>query len=203
MPRFAIDLDLVGRSVLVVGLGAVGRRRAEALAACGAVVLAVDPGAVLPVEGVRLAREPYRREHLRGAALAVAAATSEVNRRVVADARADGVWVNSASEPGAGDFLVPASWRDGPIRLSVSTSGASPALSAALRDRAAGAIGPGAARLAAVLIELRAEVLATIDDPARRRAIFAAWADPRWLAMAERAEPDVLRAALRKAMDPA
>ena len=87
-----------------------------------------------------------------------AAATAAVNRRVVADARRAGVWVCSASDPDAGDFTVPAVWRDGPLTLTVATAGASPALAAALRDRAAEALGPAAAGLAALLAELRPEV---------------------------------------------
>src|SRR5262249_23709059 len=157
MTGYPIELRLTGCPVLIVGLGAVGRRRALGLVDVGAKVVGVDPnprGEPLP-EGVEVRREPYRSEHLHGMRLAFAAAAPEVNRQVVADARAAGVWVNSASEPEAGDFLVPAVWREGPLTLSVSTSGASPALTSSLRDRAASSLGPAAAGLASLLAELR------------------------------------------------
>ena len=201
MRRYPIELDLAGRSALVVGLGAVGRSRAKGLVAAGARVVAVDPAPIEPILGVSRIAEPYRPEHLGGMNLAFAAATSEVNLRVVADARAAGVWVNSATEGGSGDFLVPASWRDGPIGLSVSTSGASPALARTLRDRAARAIGPGAAALASILLDLRREVHATVADPDVRRRIFARWGDPQWLDLAESEGPDAVRRVLRAAAE--
>ena len=192
MPGYPIELNLHGRTALVVGLGSVGRRKAAGLLAAGARVIGVDPVADAP-ERVELRAEPYRPDHLRGVCLAVAAATEAVNRAVVHDARAAGVWVNSASDPGAGDFTLPAVWREGPLVLTVSTAGASPALAAALRDRAAAAIAP-AAGLAALLAELRPTVLARLpDQPEARRRILA---DPRWLALYEAEGADAVRRAI-------
>ena len=197
MPPYPIDLDMTGRSALVVGLGAVGRRKAEGLIAAGARVVGVDPGPIGTIEGVEVRKEAYDSAHLRGISLAFAAATPEVNRRVVLDAGAAGIWVNSASEPESGDFSVPAVWRDGPIALSVSTSGASPALAALLRDRASAAIGPGAAVLANVLMDLRRDLLASVADPSERRRLLASWADPSWLEMAEDRGREAVEAALK------
>ncbi|WP_435011468.1 precorrin-2 dehydrogenase/sirohydrochlorin ferrochelatase family protein [Tundrisphaera lichenicola] len=153
MPTYPIELDLTGRLALVVGLGAVGRRKASGLLESGARVLGIDPAVLEAPIGVELRVEPYRAGHLEGVSLAFAAATAEVNRWVVADARRLGVWVNSASDPGSGDFALPATWRDGPLTLTVSTSGASPALASALRDRAKMALGASAGALAAILAE--------------------------------------------------
>lgn len=206
MPRYPIELDLSGRSVLVVGLGAVGRSRVAGLIECGARILAIDPGPFDSPPSIERVAESYRAEHLVGMELAFACATSEVNRLVVQDARAAGVWVYSASEAGSGDFSIPAIWRDGPVQLSVSTSGASPALSRTLRDRAAEAIGPGAATLATVLLRLRREIMEAVADPEARRRIYSAWGDPRWLELAENEGPetaiDALREMARKGAQP-
>jgi precorrin-2 dehydrogenase len=200
MPGYPIELDLTGRTALVVGLGAVGRRKAVGLVEAGGRVVGVDPGPIEIPAGVELRAEPYRAEHLAGAILAFAAATAEVNRQVVADARRLGIWVTSASDPGSGDFTLPATWRDGPLTLTVSTSGASPSLASALRDRAARALGPSAGGLAAILAELRPEVLARVADPAARRRLLAEAADPRWLDLHDAEGAEATRRALRVAL---
>jgi siroheme synthase-like protein len=163
----------------------VGQRKAAALLAAGARVIAVDPaaGSLDPalLKGIELVSEPYRAELLQGANLAIAAGPPEVNRQVLADARSLGVWVCSASDPDQGDFTLPAVWTSGPLMLTVSTSGASPALAAVLRDQAAAALGPAAAGLAALLAELRPVVFERFADPEARRRIMSDWAHPRWL----------------------
>ena len=103
MPGYPIELDLLGRSVLVVGLGRVGMRKATGLVEAGAQVVAVDPRTdlVVPV-GIEHRPEGFRLGHLEGMSLAFAAASPEVNREVVAAAKSLGIWVNAASEPGIG-----------------------------------------------------------------------------------------------------
>jgi precorrin-2 dehydrogenase len=200
MPSYPIELDLRGRTVVVVGLGAVGLRKARSLVEAGARVVGVDPNPTEVIPGLEVVAESYRAEHLDGASLAFAAATAEVNRSVVADAKRLGIWVNSASDPSEGNFTLPATWRDGPLSLTVSTSGASPALASNLRDRAAAALGPSAAGLVRLLAELRPEVLATIPDPEGRRRALAEAAHPRWLDHFAAEGPDATRSALREAL---
>jgi siroheme synthase-like protein len=202
MPGYPIELDLKGRKALVVGLGRVGRRKAEGLRKANASVIGVDPAPIEPPEGVPVQRESYRAEHLNGIALAFATATPEVNRQVVADAKKAGVWVCSASEPDTGDFITPAVWREGGLTLTVSTAGASPALAAGLRDRAANALGPSASGLVAVLTELRPQIFARVANPELRRQILASWADPLWLEFYASAGPDAVRAEVLRALEP-
>ncbi len=176
------------------------------MAAGGASVLAVDPAAAKPlaIASIEVRLEAYRAEHLNGISLAIASATAEVNRRVVADAKAAGVLVSSASEPGAGDFTLPAVWREGPLTLAVATSGASPGLARMLCQQAGQALGPAAARLAEVLAELRPMVRQRLaNDPQARRRLLADWADPRWLERCRTDGPDAVRAALRQCLDDA
>jgi siroheme synthase-like protein len=185
LSSYPVELHLAGRTAVVVGLGPVGRRKAAGLAAGGARVIGVDPAAELldqpPLDGIELIVRPFQAEQLHGASLVIAAGPAEVNQRVVADARLIGAWVCSTTDPEAGDFTMPAVWRSDPLVLTVSTSGASPALAAALRDRAAQALGPAAVGLASLLAELRPLLLKRITDPIVRRRIFQDWADPRWL----------------------
>jgi siroheme synthase (precorrin-2 oxidase/ferrochelatase) len=76
-----------------------------------------------------------------------------------------------ADRPADCDFHLPAVADLPPLRLAVTTGGASPALSAIiaaeLRERYR-----GRGRLAALLARLRPEIMAAVPDPSRRRAIL-------------------------------
>ncbi len=124
---FPLFLDLSGKRVLVVGGGPVGRRKAGALLDAGAHVrlVCLEPR---PVEEAHphLAwlTEPFVATHLKGVVLAFAAGPSAINLSVVAEAKAHGIWVNSATDGAGSDFVVPAVHRRGDFVLAVSTGGA-------------------------------------------------------------------------------
>jgi len=85
---FGLFLKMHGRLAVVVGGGEVGRRKLKALRAGGANVRVVCLEArAYEDDGVEWLTQPYEARHLGGASLAIAAATREVNARVVADAR--------------------------------------------------------------------------------------------------------------------
>ncbi|MEQ1701038.1 MAG: NAD(P)-dependent oxidoreductase, partial [Ilumatobacteraceae bacterium] len=82
-----------------------------------------------------------------------------VNAQVAADARAAGIWVNSADDPENCSFILPAIARRGPLIAALSTGGASPALAGRLRDQIAGAVLTPQAEAAAIeLARQRAEI---------------------------------------------
>ena len=209
---FPVVLDLTGRLVVVVGGGAVGRRKAAAALAAGATVRVVDPVRTDPSprppppqgegeEGEnQWVAEPYHPNHLVGAALVFACATPEVNARVVADAKARGVWVNAASDPTAGDFTLPAVVRRGGLTLAVGTGGASPGLARRIREWLEAEFDESFAEWVALLDEVRGEVLAAVPDPARRRELLDGFADWVWLARLRAEGVEAVRTAMRAAV---
>ena len=189
-----VMLEVAGQPVVVVGGGAVGTRKAAAVLAAGAAVTVIDPRSAPP--DVRHVSELYRPEHLDGAFLAFACATPEVNARVVADAKARGVLVNSATDPAAGDFALPSVVRAGDLTVAIGTGGAAPALARRVREKLEAEFDAAFADWVRVLAEVRAVVLAEVADAGRRRELLDHFADWPWLARV-RAEG---AAAVRSAM---
>lgn len=190
-------LDLRGRTVLVVGAGRVGRRKAAAAADAGGRVRLVDPDPACELRTHLLIDrrvEPYSTTHLDGVALAFACATAEVNAAVVADARSRGVWVCDASDSTRGDCQLPGVVRRGELTIAVSTGGAAPALATRITDELAERYDEAYAEWVRVLAAVRPAVLNEVPDPAVRRRLLRGFADPIWLERIRTAGPDVVLA---------
>jgi siroheme synthase-like protein len=139
-------LRLAGRPCLVVGGGPVAARKADGLAACGAVVTVVapelDPALAARSDLTCLAR-PYERGEVAAYRLVVTATgVPEVDAQVFEDAEAAGVWVNAADDPEHCTAILPAVSRRGPVVAAFSTSGRSPAMATWLRRRYDAELGP-------------------------------------------------------------
>jgi siroheme synthase-like protein len=83
-----------------------------------------------------------------------------VNRQVHGDGEAAGIWVNAADDPDHCTFTLPARIRRGPLIVTFSTGGASPALASWLRRRYEAEFGPEYEVLIDLLAEARAELQA-------------------------------------------
>ncbi len=171
--------DFDGETVLILGGGRVGARKARRFAREARTVV-VSPefvdGDWGGAELVRAAPGPEAVDEWVGRfepALVVAATDDEaVNEAAEAAARERGALVNRADRSGgrdAGSVVVPATVRDGDVTVAVSTSGASPALSKYLRERIEDEI-----RDAGAMAELTGEIRSKLQEegvpPAERRA---------------------------------
>lgn len=137
---YPVVLDLAGVPVLLVGGGVIASRKAEGLLQAGALVTVVAP-MVLPALAAAAAEvreRGYVASDLDGHQLVMTATDDTgVNAQVATDARARGMWVNSADDPVNCTFILPAVTRRGPVVVAVGTDGSSPALARHLRDRIA------------------------------------------------------------------
>lgn len=177
MGYYPIMIDLTRRQCVVVGGGAVGARKARALAEAGAnvVVIAPDCDASLEsAERVTLLRRDYRPGDLAGAALAFAASDDRsVNAAVASEARALGIPVNVADDPELCSFIVPSVVRRGDLVIAVSTSGRSPALCKIIRKQIEAEYGPEYAGLLTLMSELRGIVKAQHASHHEREDAFS------------------------------
>jgi precorrin-2 dehydrogenase/sirohydrochlorin ferrochelatase len=141
-PLYPVNLVLDGRPCLAVGGGSVAAGKVGGLLRCGAVVTVVAPaaGAEVSAWAASGALAWQRRRYQPGEAARyrlVIAATDDpaVNRTVFTDGEAAGVWVNAADDPGSCSLTLPSVVRRGPLVVTVSTGGRSPAMARWLRGR--------------------------------------------------------------------
>ena len=160
-PLYPVNLVVAGRRCLVVGGGRIAARKAEGLVRCGAEVHVVgtEVGEEVRALAVTWDERPYRAGEAADYRLVITATGDpDVDGAVYADGEAAGVWVNSADDPARCSFTLPAVARQGPIVLTASTGGHSPALATWLRRRLESDIGPEYLTLLGLLEEERREL---------------------------------------------
>ena len=136
---YPLLLNLKQRLVVIVGAGKVGQWKLAGLLQCGAQVRLIDPcpGAAAGLStAVELLARNFQSGDLTHALLVFACTDQpEVNRAVVAEARRQGIFCASSDNAAQADFALPAVLRRGPLAVTVSTGGGSPALAKHLRDK--------------------------------------------------------------------
>lgn len=151
---------------VVIGGGKVAARKAESLLEAGATVEAISP--VFSTEFRALAKDapmilierPYQKGDLKGAFLVIAATDDpQVNHAIWEEARRQGCLANVVDDPQHSNFIVPAVIRRDPIKIAITTGGASPALARHLRERLEADIDPDIGDLADLLADLRPELM--------------------------------------------
>ncbi|MFN8023609.1 MAG: bifunctional precorrin-2 dehydrogenase/sirohydrochlorin ferrochelatase [Acidimicrobiales bacterium] len=168
---YPLVVRLDGRTVLVVGGGAVALRKTEGLLASGAHVRVVSPEFVdgfASLVGAELVQRRYEPADLDGAWLVVAATNDPVVQQQIFDeCEARHVFCNAVDDPDRCSFVLPAVERRGAVIVAVSTQGRSPTLAKHLRDRLAAALPDDvdalAERLSAERRALQAQGISTED----------------------------------------
>ena len=165
MGYYPIFLNVAERRCVVIGGGAIAERKVEGLLAAGASVAVISAGLSEGLEErarggeIAVARRRYRRGDLTGASLAfVAVDDARVSAAVAREGRRAGVWVNAADDPARCDFILPAVIRRGALVVAVSTGGASPALTRAIREELEVYFTADYAALAEIVAEVRREL---------------------------------------------
>ena len=137
MKYYPAFLDLNNKKTIVVGGGKVAERKVRFLIKAGAEVKLISPSvtsnlAKLKERGLlKHVRRNYRKGDLKNAFVVVAATSlPEINTAIANDSKH---LVNVADPPSEGNFIVPSVIKRGHLTLAISTEGASPAVSKAIR----------------------------------------------------------------------
>jgi precorrin-2 dehydrogenase/sirohydrochlorin ferrochelatase len=201
---YPVNLDIRGKRCVVVGGGAVAGRKVERLLECGAKVSVMSEKLSPALEelketgAIEHVPSDYDERHLRGAFLVVGATDrDEVNGRISADCRRAGILVNIVDEPARCDFILPSLVQRGDLQIAVSTAGRSPALAKKLRVELAERYGHAYGTLAAILGELRAEVMKSGGTADGRGKVFEALVNSDLLEAIERGDRERVRSIIR------
>jgi precorrin-2 dehydrogenase/sirohydrochlorin ferrochelatase len=179
MRYYPIQLDIRGRSCLVVGGGGVGTRKVKSLLACGAQVTVVSPAVTDGLRGlaargdITLLEREYASGDLQGMFLVIGATDDDgLNRRVSADCERLRILCNISDRPEICNFILPAVVRRGDLVIAVSTSGKSPAVGNRLRQSLQSQFGEEYAVMLDLLGAIRERLLAEAHAPEEHKPIF-------------------------------
>ena len=131
-------IDLLGKSVLIVGGGHIAARRADTLIRCGAEVLAVSPEFCpeFPKASARITRHFQPEDLTPDFALVIAATDSRtVNSLVHSIAKALKIPVNVCDSQEECDFFFPSLINHENVAVSVCSAGISAGLTKTLSDK--------------------------------------------------------------------
>ncbi len=177
MNYYPVFLNLKGRRVLVVGAGVVARQKLPQLLSSQARVHVVSPQALPDIR--RLARDgkiqwsprPYKKADTQGVSLVIGATDDPaLQKKIVKEAHARGLWVNVVDVPPLCDFIAPAIVNRGDIQIAISTGGAAPALAKYLRRKLEPLIGPEYEEFARIVKTLRPDILKLPKE--KRRSLW-------------------------------
>ncbi len=209
MSGFPIFVELAGRTVLVVGGGAVARHKVEVLRPFGPRLLVIAPEIqpeLLEIPGVQFRSHAFCPEDLDCDPVFAVAATDDlaVNRRVAAACRARNIPVNIVDADNGGDFPFPALVKRGNLTVGVSTGGASPRAAGYFRQRIEEILPEKTPELLEYLRKSREEIKGEVPEPEVRTKFIRAVAD----AALQKGEPltaeeeQTVRAALENGRPP-
>jgi len=193
-------IGLANRHCIVIGGGPEGEYKVQGLLECEAKVTVISRQLTLQLqtwaEEKRFAwlERDYQPGDLQGAFLVIAARSDpETNARLWAEAEAEGALVNVMDDVPHCNFVAGAVVRQGPLTISISTSGCAPALSVRLRQRLQAEFGPEYGTFLEWLRDLRGPMAAHYPNFAERRARWYQLVDANILDLLRAGRPDLAR----------
>lgn len=185
MRYYPLLLDLHGSHCLIVGIGKVGQRKlATLLKANPAHVTVLDTFALEDVEDSELlqllnnplvtyACRDFEASDVTGKTLVFASTGNRAVNKAISSACAEqSILCNVIDDPSAGTFTVPAHIEKGDLLITLSTGGASPALSRKIKKELEQQVGNKYAPVVTLMGRIRPLILEQANDTAQNTAVF-------------------------------
>jgi precorrin-2 dehydrogenase/sirohydrochlorin ferrochelatase len=179
MKYYPVLLDLDDKLCVVVGGGRVAERKVRSLLQVGALVKVISPQLTQSLSRLKErgkiihSQRSYRSGDLHRAFLAIAATDDRrANERVFSQALRQKIPVNVVDDPAHSSFIVPSLVQKGDLLIAISTSGQSPALARALRQKLQKEIGAEYIYLLKLLGAVRKKILSLGVGQKRNQVIF-------------------------------
>ncbi len=201
---FPIHLNIEYKTVVIVGGGHVATQKVTSLLPAKANIVVVSPtlhNSLVPLaeSGQIIWREKEFEPRDLDDAILIIAATNHTNvNNAVQEAAQHWQLLNRADVQGESDFITPATIRRGPLVLTVSTSGASPALARKIKEDLAEQFDNVYEDYVCFLQQARLMVTATFDKGDQRRAALQALLEPKLLEWTRSGEIDRREAYLQQ-----
>ncbi|MEZ4664770.1 MAG: bifunctional precorrin-2 dehydrogenase/sirohydrochlorin ferrochelatase [Caldilineaceae bacterium] len=191
-------MDLANRHCIVIGGGHEGEGKVRGLLDCDATVTVISPRLTPTLQSwaeegrFTWLDRAYAAGDLRGAFLVIAErADAEINERIWQEAETEGALINVMDDVTHCNFVAGSVVRQGPLTISISTSGAAPTLAVRLRERMQQEFGPEYGLFLEWMQALRAPMADRYPKFMERRA--------RWYAVVDSDVLALLRAGNREA----
>jgi precorrin-2 dehydrogenase/sirohydrochlorin ferrochelatase len=173
---YPVSLNLEGVPCVVVGGGAVALRKVRSLLSSGAKVTLISPRIIPEIEAlgeIEITNREFQPGDLQGKMLVISATNDRsVNETVAKAARERNMLVNVVDVPELCSFFVNSQVRRGDLTISVSTGGASPALSKRIRHELESRYGDEYEGFLLLMREYRPSIVKEIPDPEQRKRMF-------------------------------
>lgn len=140
MGYLSFNIQIAGKSIVVIGGGRVAERKISNILPAGALLTVISPTLTFELrklsdsDRITHLSRGYQSGDLRNAFMAIAATNDRgINRAVAAEARELGILAEITDDPAAGNVTSPAIIRQGDLSIAISTNNLAPALAAAIK----------------------------------------------------------------------
>nr|WP_321514684.1 bifunctional precorrin-2 dehydrogenase/sirohydrochlorin ferrochelatase [uncultured Pseudodesulfovibrio sp.] len=209
MRYYPIFLNLENKTCLVVGAGAVGRRKIQSLLDSGArhvtIVDACEAASelesIIGKGEVDFQCRKFVDSDLDGKFLVIACTSSEkVNQRISDLCAKRGILCNIADQPEKGSFIVPATVKRGDLTVAISTAGQSPALAKCICRDLQDSFGDEYASLITLMGRIRPLMLSLDQGTKHNTAVFRSLVNSNLLAAIKNKNLDAAREILKESL---